>query len=173
MPSPHDLLQALAGSPLPLFLAYFAALAWALKRRGPMLQGPWLFFLKAFFPNWRFYHAVGLPPRLHVRGRLASGDWLDWQLVYPRSTRRWHHLLHNPQVNLALAHQTLVDHLANDAAALRDDEDIRDRVSYRLVCRLARQALPSDITAFQFELRLVSLAPLEPHRLLLSPVIEA
>ena len=64
-----------------LFIAYFALLAWAMGRRSQVVQGPWLFFLRAFFPNWKFYHAVGRPPRLHVRGRTAAGEWLPWQRV--------------------------------------------------------------------------------------------
>ena len=74
-----------------LVLAYFALLAWTLKRRGPALQGPWFFFLRAFFPNWKFFHAVGRAPRLYVRGQEASGSWSDWQLVYPRLPRRLSH----------------------------------------------------------------------------------
>ncbi len=139
-----------------LFIAYFALLAWAMGRRSKVVQGPWLFFLRAFFPNWKFYHAVGRPPRLHVRARLASGEWLAWQQVYPRSPRRWRHLVHNPGVNLALSHQNLVDHLASDINALAEGADVRECVSYRLVCRLARQAVPAQAVAWQFEVRLAS-----------------
>lgn len=137
-----------------LFIAYLALLAWAMGRRSPLVQGPWLFFLRAFFPNWKFYHAVGRPPRLHVRARQACGEWLPWQQVYPRSPRRWTHLVHNPGVNLALSHQNLVDHLAGDINALPEGADVRDCVSYQLVCRLARQAVPSQAVAWQFEVRL-------------------
>ncbi len=137
-----------------LFIAYFALLAWAMGRRSRVVQGPWLFFLRAFFPNWKFYHAVGRPPRLHVRARLASGEWLPWQRVFPRSPRRWHHLVHNPGVNLALSHQNLMDHLASDINALPEGADVRDCVSYQLVCRLARQAVPAQAAAWQFEVRL-------------------
>ena len=84
-----------------LFVAYFALLAWAMRRSDRVVQGRWGFFLRAFFPNWKFYHAIGRPPRLHVRGQLASGEWLPWQRVYPRSPRRAWHLLHNPQVRAA------------------------------------------------------------------------
>ena len=124
-----------------LVLAYVVLLAWALKRRGPVLQGPWLFFLRAFFPNWKFFHAVGHAPRLYVRGRQAQGAWGDWQRVYPRLPRRWSHVLHNPAVNLALTQQNLVDHLANDINDLPEGADIREKVSYQLVARLAREAL--------------------------------
>lgn len=154
-----------------LFIAYFVFLAWAMGRGHRVVQGRWLFFLRAFFPNWKFYHAVGRPPRLHVRGRLASGEWLPWRLVYPRSPRRAWHLVHNPHVNLMLAQQNLVDHLASDVNELPEGAEPGDLVSYRLVCRLARQALPADVAAFQFEVRLESPKGEPPHCLLQSPVI--
>ncbi|MFD0669652.1 hypothetical protein ACT80S_18170 [Ramlibacter sp. MAHUQ-53] len=154
-----------------LFVAYFALLAWAMRRGHRVVRGRWLFFLRAFFPNWKFYHAVGRPPRLHVRGQDAQGTWLPWQRVYPRRARRWLHLLHNPDVNLALSHQNLVDHLASDVNELPEGAQPGDLVSYRLVYRLAREALPPQAAAFQFEIRLESPRGEPPHCLLQSPVM--
>jgi len=132
-----------------------------------------VFFLRAFFPNWKFYHAVGRPPRLFVRGQLAGGEWLPWQLVYPRSPRRAWHLVHSPRVNLLLSQQNLVDHLASDVNELPEGAEPGELVSYRLVQRLARQALPPDACAFQFEVRLESPRVEPPHCLLQSPVLRA
>jgi hypothetical protein len=164
---------------LVLFLAYFAWLAWAMRHRTRVLQGRWWFFLRAFFPNWKFYHAVGRPPRLHVRGRLASGEWTDWQLAYPRARRHLWHVLHNAPVNLALNHQNLVDHLAADINDLPEGGAIEDCVSYQLVVRLARERLLAQtaggpaMEAFQFELRLASPRGEAPERMLQSPVLPA
>jgi hypothetical protein len=154
-----------------LFIVYFALLVWALRRQQPLIQGQWLFFLRAFFPNWKFYHAVGRPPRLYVRGQEGAGEWLPWQLVYPRRARRVWHLVHNPDVNLALSHQNLVDHLAADINDLPEGGEIGECVSYQLVARLARTALPAQARAFQFELRLVSPQGEEALCMLRSPVI--
>lgn len=151
-----------------LVLAYFGVLAWGLKRRGPVLQGPWFFFLRAFFPNWKFFHGLGRAPRLHVRAQNAQGQWSDWQLVYPRLPRRLSHLLDNSAVNLALTQQNLVDHLAQDINDLPDGQDISQAVSFQLVRELARQAIsggrwgdqpmivnsPPAAQAWQFELRM-------------------
>ncbi len=156
-----------------LFVAYFALLAWAMRRSERVVRGRWGFFLRAFFPNWKFYHAIGRPPRLHVRARSQDGQWQPWQLVYPRAARRWHHLLHNPQVNLALAGQNLVDHLAHDINDLAEGGDITACVSYQLVCRLARQSLPAGTQAFQFEVRLESPRGQAPACMLQSPVLPA
>lgn len=156
---------------LSLFAVYFALLAWALGRPKRVVQGPWLFFLRAFFPNWKFYHAVGRPPRLFVRGRPPNGDWLPWQLAYPRRARKLWHLVHNPDVNLALSHQNLVDHLVADINDLPDGTDVRTCVSYQLVARLARTFLPPHVSAYQFELRLESPRGEEAVCMLQSPVL--
>ncbi len=173
-----------------LVLAYFALLAWTLRRRGPVVQGPWLFFFRAFFPNWKFFHAAGRAPRLYVRGQVASGAWTEWHLVYPRLPRQLVHLLHNPAVNLALTQQNLVDHLANDINELPEGEDITQRVSYQLVSRLAREALAGGrwgevpmiaaalpaCSAFQFELRMERperVSSADSVQMLQSPVLPA
>ena len=152
-----------------LIVAYFALLAVSLRKRWGTIEGPWLFFFRAFFPNWKFYHGINHAPRLYVRGQSESGGWTDWCLIYPRLPLRGLHLFHNPAVNLALTHQNLVDHLANDINDLPDGADIQHKVTYQLVSRLARQALEGgqwgdhkmmaqepvrDLYAFQFELRM-------------------
>ena len=124
-----------------LVLAYFGLLAWSLKHRGRTLQGPWFFFLRAFFPNWKFFHAVGRAPRLYVRWQGEDGQWRDWQLVYPRLRRQLSHLLDNSAVNLALTQQNLVDHLAQDINDLPEGQSISTCVSFQLVSRLAREAV--------------------------------
>jgi hypothetical protein len=148
--------------------AYLALLGWSLTHRGRTLRGPWFFFLRAFFPNWKFFHAVGRAPRLYVRGQDAQGHCSPWQRVYPQLPRKGWHLLHNPTVNLALTQQNLIDHLAQDINDLPEGADPRDCVSYALVCRLAVDALRGgrwgdqplipqpmpDARAWQLELRM-------------------
>ena len=169
-----------------LIVAYFALLAITLRKRGGSIEGPWLFFFRAFFPNWKFFHGINLTPRLYVRGQSKMGNWSDWCLVYPRLPLRPHHLVHNPAVNLALTHQNLVDHLANDINDLPDGTDIRERVTYQLVSRLARQAIAGgqwgdrpmmaeeplrDLSAFQFEVRMEMPGTQSSHLMLQSPEI--
>ena len=103
----------------------------------------------------------------------ATGHWADWQLVYPRAPRRLWHLFHNAPVNLALNHQNLVDHLAADINDLAEGADVRDCVSYQLVARLARSALPPQTAAYQFELRLETPQDHETLCMLQSPVLPA
>ena len=176
---------------LALIGVYFAWLAlFGLRQQKPLAQGPWLFFFRAFFPNWKFYHAAGTAPRLYVRAQGEGAAWSDWQRVYARIPHRTRHLLHNPVVNLALNHQNLVDHLWADVQDLPEGGDIRERVTYLLVTRLAQEAvrggrwgevpmLPQawpEAREFQFELRIDALqeqggVPVCSDLVLQSPVL--
>ena len=180
---------------LALLGVYFVWLAlFGLRQHRHLVQGPWLFFFRAFFPNWKFYHAAGAAPRLYVRACVRAhgedGDWSDWQRVYARIPYRAAHVLHNPVVNLALNHQNLVDHLWADVQDLPEGGDIRERVTYALVTRLALEAVRGGrwgevpmlaqacpgASHFQFALRMDALQeqdrmPVRSELVLQSPVM--
>jgi hypothetical protein len=90
--------------------------------------------MRAFFPNWKFFHAVGYVPHLYARSAvaLASGElqWSDWVLIYPRRVRRLSHWVHNPDTNIGLGQQNMVDHFWADLHDLPDGVDPRGLVSY-------------------------------------------
>ena len=145
-----------------LVLLYFVLLTWSLRRRGPELKGPWWFFLRAFFPNWKFFHAVGYVPHLYARSavQLSTGElqWSAWVLIYPRRLRRLSHLVHNPDTNIGLAQQNMVDHFWADLHDLPEGADPRNLVSYQMMQRLSEQVLRArdiNFTHRQFELRMV------------------
>ncbi len=124
-----------------LLLIYFAWLALGLLWQTRTVRGPWFFLLRAFFPNWQFYHQVGPVPHLYVRYQTKTSDWSEWHWVYPRRDRNFWHLFHNPWGNRALAEQNLVDHLSSDIKDLGEGQDASPLVTYQLVCRLAATAL--------------------------------
>lgn len=142
-----------------LFLLYFGILTLGLVWRSRTVRGPWFFLFRAFFPNWQFYHQVGPVPHLYVRHQTAGQAWSDWLWVYPRRARSIWNVFHNPWGNIALAEQNLVDHLSSDIKDLGEGQDASSLVSYRLVCRLAAEALrrqhPSlNQGLYQLEIRL-------------------
>jgi hypothetical protein len=175
--------MALSVSSISLLLiaVYFVFLLISLLRRGKVISGPWLFLLRSFFPNWRFYHGLGHQPRLFVRTLNQAGEWQAWQMFMPRAAFHLADLVHNPRNNLLLAHQNLVDHLSADVQAMNDNDDVRDLVSYQLVDRLARSIVKSTLTPhqgheqgqyqYQFQVRLVppEVRPDESMALLTSP----
>ncbi len=144
-----------------LLTLYVLAVVASLVLKTPIVKGPWLFLLRAFFPNWKFFHAVGHVPHLYARAASihtnGECEWSDWQWIYPRRQRRWFHLFHNADVNLGLAQQNLVDHFWADLYDLPSGADAQDLVTYELVVRLVKAQLRlghPTLSQFQFELRM-------------------
>ena len=130
------------------FLSLVAALL--LGRRG--LNSPWLFLLRSFIPNWRFFHALGYTPRLFVRTKSEAAGWSDWRMMMPRGKRHWSHLFYNADLNLAMAEQTLVEHLSTDITDLAEGAGIETSTTYPMVERLVRnKLLPSGHAFSQFQ----------------------
>ena len=147
-----------------LFVLYFGLLGLGMFYRQRTIRGPWFFLLRAFFPNWQFYHLVGPVPHLYVRFAPADGEWGGWQWIYPRQPRTVWRLFHNPWGNRDLALQNLVDHLSSDTKELGEGADASHLVSYQLVCRyaqqVARQHMAEDSQGVcQLELRLERPSP--------------
>jgi hypothetical protein len=165
-----------------LFVFYFLVLVATLLLKSPIIKGPWLFLMRAFFPNWKFFHAVGHVPHLYARSAVqATSDqllWSEWVQIYPRCTRRWHHLVHNPDTNLGLAQQNLVDHFWADLYDLPEGADPRHLVTYAMISRLVAQVLRAhdpNFTHSQFELRMVldsSTETVSTQVMMTSPVVE-
>ena len=157
---------------------YFAALFFSLIYRSQVVTGPWLFLLRCFFPNWRFFHGMGHVPTLFVRYSNAAQVWSPWQSTIPRARRSLLQLVHNPAINLALANQNLVDHLSADLQVLGEEQDVQQLVTYQLIMRHARDYLQRhtqaiNIQQYQFQLRLMAPPPdtNEDAAVLTSPAI--
>ena len=147
-----------------LFAAYFGVLALGMFWQSQTVRGPWFYLLRAFFPNWQFYHQVGPVPHLYVRSQEPGGQWSDWGNVYPRHQRSVWRLFHNPWGNRDLAQQNLVEHLSSDIKELGEGADASQLVSYQLVCRLAAHTirihkLEALVSHYQLEIRLERCGP--------------
>ena len=163
-----------------LLILYFVVLFGTLLVKSPVVQSQWLFLLRGFFPNWKFFDVVGHVPHLMARSARDDGAeqlvWTDWVLIYPRRTRRWWHLFHNPDTNLALAQQTMVDHFWSDLNDLPEGGDARQLVTYTLMERLVQAQLHAHhgpYSHWQFELRMVLDDPrgvCDSYTMLQSPV---
>jgi len=97
----------------------------------------------------------------HIDSVENYGDWSSNVLVYPRAKRNVLNLFHNPDVNIALANQNLVEHLASDLQQLSEQVDPKSLVSYQLVNRFVRYWIPINFLRIQdqaleyrFEIRL-------------------
>ncbi|MEI7607424.1 MAG: hypothetical protein WCJ64_08560 [Rhodospirillaceae bacterium] len=163
-----------------LLALYFAALLSTLLFKSQVVKSQWLFLLRAFFPNWKFFDVVGHVPHLMARAAQddAAGElvWTDWFLIYPRQTRRWWHLFHNADTNIKIGRQTLVNHFWSDLNELPDGDDPRHLVTYTLIERLVQAQLQErhgPYSHWQFELHMVLDGPQgvrDSYTMLQSPV---
>jgi hypothetical protein len=161
-------------------IAYFLVLALTLIYKTPIIRGPWLFLLRSFFPNWKFFHAVGYVPHLYARAANlnANGDaiWTEWVHLYPRTRQSLGQLFHNPITNLALAQQNLIDHFWSDLNDAPDGCDPRIFVSYQMVAHFVAGVLKAHFpehSHHQFELRMLmdnSTETVHSHVMMTSPM---
>jgi hypothetical protein len=161
-------------------IGYFLVLAITLIYKTPIVRGPWLFLLRAFFPNWKFFHAVGYVPHLYARSATITPQgervWSDWLHLYPRTKQSLWQLFHNPQTNLGLAQQNLIDHFWADLNDAPDGCDPRKFVSYQMVAHFVAGVLKNadpQCTHTQFELRMLldnTTATVHSHVMMTSPV---
>lgn len=140
-------------SSLILLAIYFLVLLMTFFISSKTVQGPWFFLLRAFFPNWKFYHALGWQPQLHVKVRIKelrnfqntdSNGWILEKWLYPRARRDFLSVFHNPGVNIALANQNMVEHLSNDLQVLEEGTDPSQLVSYKIVDRFVASEILKD-----------------------------
>lgn len=160
-------------------IGYFLVLALTLIYKTPLIRGPWIFLLRSFFPNWKFFHAVGYVPHLYARAAQVNNEgkltWSEWEHLYPRTAQNFWHLFHNPVTNLGLAQQNLIDHFWADLNEAPEGFDPRNLVSYQMVAHLVDGVLLDkypDHTQSQFELRMLLDSPTETthtHVMMTSP----
>jgi len=140
-----------------LIALYFLAIFLALFFKSREIKSPWLFYLRAFFPNWKFFHAIGYAPRLYAQFKQLNAQWSDWQVICPRVKRSPLQVFHNPSVNIHLANQNLVEHFVNDLNQLPMGSDARQLVTYELICRLVQSFADEEMKgclAYRFEIRM-------------------
>jgi hypothetical protein len=160
-------------------IGYFLVLVLTLIYKTPIVSGPWLFLLRSFFPNWKFFHAVGYVPHLYARAGIVNAagqlDWADWVHLYPRAEQKFWHLFHNPKTNLGLAQQNLIDHFWSDLNDAPEGCDPRSFVSYQMVAHFVAGVLHNlypEHTHNQFELRMLldnSAETTHTHVMMTSP----
>ncbi len=160
-------------------IAYFLLLMVALLYKTPIVRGPWLFLLRSFFPNWKFFHAVGYVPHLYARAAKVDAqgqfEWTEWLHLYPRQPQSFWQLFHNTQTNLGLAQQNLIDHFWADLNDSPEDFDPRQLVTYQMISHFVAVKLSEAYPAYshtQFELRMLLDNPTQTthtHVMMTSP----
>ena len=162
-------------------IGYLVLLLLTLIFKTPVVRGPWLFLLRSFFPNWKFFHAVGYVPYLYARASSSSSTgklvWHEWQSFYPRTPQNIWQLFHNPVTNLGLAQQNLIDHFWADLHDTPEGFDPRNLVTYKMLAHFVEVTLREQYpqaSHLQFELRMLldnTSGTVHTHVMMTSPVI--
>lgn len=122
------------------------------------VSSPWLRYLRAFVPSWRFFDRVGREATLLYRVSDDNGEWEDWSRAITPPRRGLGSLWVNPEGNLALACQGLVEKIVQELEDVdpEDAEEFSESLSYRLLRNLVESRLAGSRARFQFKVVLGS-----------------
>jgi hypothetical protein len=122
-----------------LLLLGLVLLTTLLGSRRPLEGKAWL-LLRSLFPAWRFFEEIEPGPELRFRFAPVNEEPGEWQPAIEIPARGVEALFFNPNGNLALAQQSLVEQLASEldgcAVALAPT-----LVPYRLVQELIKRRI--------------------------------
>lgn len=109
--------------------------------------------LRVLIPSWRFFDDVGHVSKLFYQTNLAT----QWQPCFQPLPRHWYQLLLNPQTNLRMALNSLVERLVSEISESTEanKDQIPQSVSYQLVKNLVRHQARSqntNIKTFRFKI---------------------
>ena len=133
-------------------LGYFAIVLLVSWAKPVEVRSQWVQLLRMLLPSWRFFEELGDVPRLEFRE--GSDDSLGpWQPVIVPLRRSMRRLVYNPDGNLALACESLLQQLIGDVADLAQptSDVVAGLVSYRLTRNLVEQRIAKDASAYQFQ----------------------
>ncbi|MFZ9596031.1 MAG: hypothetical protein ACO3A2_08135 [Bdellovibrionia bacterium] len=141
---------------------FFVFLVWQSLRPRREAPGRLLYFLRAFFPNWRFFEDLGELPQLEFRVNLGQPDWGPWTPVFSKLTIRPWQVILNPEGNWRYAQNSLLQQAVSELEMLGESAESTQRefsrsTSYRLIQRLVEQHIRRTHTAnlgLQYEFRL-------------------
>jgi hypothetical protein len=103
--------------------------------------------------------------------------WSEWVHLYPRLPQNFWSLFHNPETNLGLAQQNLIDHFWADLHDAPEVFDPRNLVTYKMLAHFVEVTLREQYpqaSHLQFELRMLldnTSGTVHTHVMMTSPVI--
>ena len=109
-------------------------------------------FIRVFIPTWRFFDRIGRVPELYYRVKF-NGKLGPWQPVFEKPERKFYHLFVNPEGNLYLAYQSLLDRLLDDSQnkSINFEEQISFQQIKNLVHSKALKSSHKEATHFEFK----------------------
>lgn len=136
-----------------LTLAFLAAVSLLVLRKPQYFKSQQLKLLRVFFPSWRFFDFINSVPLLYVRSWNEKGEWSEWLPALKKPERRFWNILFNPEGNIFLAKQTLVQQFAEEL-------EEPTLTTTALITQLARSEISNLLTehsprvvCFQYQLK--------------------
>ncbi|MES2769488.1 MAG: hypothetical protein V4596_10120 [Bdellovibrionota bacterium] len=121
-------------------------------------------FIRVLIPTWRFFDRLGRVPELFYRLKV-SGKFGPWLPALEKPTRKFYHLFLNPEGNLHLAYNTLVDRLLDDSQ--NKSINFENQISFLQIKNLVHQkALTSatkETTHFEFKVSVTQYEKSTPY----------
>lgn len=110
------------------------------------VRHPLVSLVRVLVPSWRFFDDLQVTPTLLVRVARDGEAFGEWAPVLSPPRRSILHLVWNPEGNLLLAQQSLLERLLMDVGEWdeRGATGPETLVSYQLVLNLVRAALAAD-----------------------------
>lgn len=116
------------------------------------------FLFRALLPSWIFFDRFGYSPRLLYRLKTKQRDFGEWIECPNTKKRTLLNFFFNPEGNLYLAKQSLLEMLINETQELSDkhEQEILNSTTYKLICEWVRRlAKANDVNnkhSFQFKI---------------------
>ena len=118
--------------------------------------------LKILIPSWRFFDRAGDLSQLYFKAHTGNGNYGFWQEVLIPPKRHLGNFVLNPQGNLYLASQALVERLvqeiSEDDQGVMTPEFIEHQSAFKLVKNLVEVSLKernSSFQRFQFMIKVI------------------
>ncbi|MBP7843304.1 MAG: hypothetical protein KA116_00685 [Proteobacteria bacterium] len=115
------------------------------------------FLFRALLPSWIFFDRFGYSPRLLYRLKTHQYEFGEWMECPKTKKRNLLNLFINPDGNLYLAKQTLLETLVNESQEISEKQshNILNSSTYKLVCEWVRGLAKANDTlkhSFQFKI---------------------
>lgn len=104
------------------------------KRR---FNSRYMFIFRIFFPSWKFFDDSGVMYAITYRtcAKMEEMESTHWVACPPKLERSWYQLLVNPKGNIALACDSVVQHLSASVNEVIDNDShvqLSNSVSYKV-----------------------------------------
>lgn len=102
-----------------------------------------MFIFRIFFPSWKFFDDSGVIYALKYRvcTKIEEMESAPWAVCPPKLKRSWRQLIANPWGNVALACDSVVQHLSASINEAVDNDDLiqlSNSVSYQTAQNMAQ-----------------------------------